>query len=184
MDMNALTVDWPQAPADASFQLAQRRAEQDALATLESLKAPPPSDIDPDKTTYTDTAEGETTYTIGTTTNASANTAKPATKPKKKGKPKLTAKEKKERSLAMEKIISCLPLEFRGNDPNLRRNMETVIEGMMDSDGRGVKLIELIAPPDLNQARVNKCLIALVNRKIVRKDNSTGSVLYHWHGLP
>ena len=28
-------------------------------------------------------------------------------------------------------------------------------------------------PPDLNQARVNKCLIALVNRKIVRKDNST-----------
>ena len=28
-------------------------------------------------------------------------------------------------------------------------------------------------PPDLNQARVNKCLIALVNRKIVQKDNST-----------
>lgn len=25
----------------------------------------------------------------------------------------------------------------------------------------------------MNQARVNKCLIALVNRKIVRKDNST-----------
>ena len=30
-----------------------------------------------------------------------------------------------------------------------------------------------VKPPDLNQARVNKCLIALVNRKIVRKDNST-----------
>jgi hypothetical protein len=34
-------------------------------------------------------------------------------------------------------------------------------------------VLDLIAPPDLNQARVNKCLIALVNRKIVQKDNST-----------
>ena len=32
---------------------------------------------------------------------------------------------------------------------------------------------EFIKPPDLNQARVNKCLIALVNRKIVHKDSST-----------
>src|SRR5260221_11380521 len=31
----------------------------------------------------------------------------------------------------------------------------------------------MIVLPDLNQARVNKCLIALVNRKIVTKDNST-----------
>jgi DASH complex subunit DAM1 len=31
----------------------------------------------------------------------------------------------------------------------------------------------MIVPPDLNQARVNKCLIALVNRKIVTKDNSS-----------
>jgi len=58
--------------------------------------------------------------------------------------------------------------------------------------------------PDLGQARVNKCLIALVNRKVVQKDNGTvclsclneivvsyayrlfrqGSVLYHWRGLP
>lgn len=34
-------------------------------------------------------------------------------------------------------------------------------------------MTELVKPPDLNQARVNKCLIALVNRKLVRKDNST-----------
>ena len=32
---------------------------------------------------------------------------------------------------------------------------------------------DLIKPPDLNQARVNKCLIALVNRKIVLKDNTS-----------
>lgn len=34
-------------------------------------------------------------------------------------------------------------------------------------------VLEFVKPPDLNQARVNKCLIALVNRKIVQKDNST-----------
>lgn len=32
---------------------------------------------------------------------------------------------------------------------------------------------DLISPPDLPQAKVNKCLIALVNRKIVQKDNSS-----------
>jgi hypothetical protein len=76
---------------------------------------------------------------------------------------------------------------------NLRRNIEMVIERFMDSNGRGLKcgsyinpwiiavslqaiaVIEMIVPPDLNQARVNKCLIALVNRKIVTKDNSTVS---------
>jgi hypothetical protein len=36
---------------------------------------------------------------------------------------------------------------------------------------------DLITPPDLNQARVNKCLIALVNRKVVQKDNSTVSLI-------
>ncbi|KIM86669.1 hypothetical protein PILCRDRAFT_815910 [Piloderma croceum F 1598] len=56
--------------------------------------------------------------------------------------------------------------------------METV-EAMMVSEGRGVKLLDLTAPPDLNQARVNKCLIALVNRKIVQ-----GTVLYRWQGTP
>jgi len=66
-----------------------------------------------------------------------------------------------------------------------------VIERLMDSDGKGLKcetipslvtlagshpdytVIEMIVPPDLNQARVNKCLIMLVSRKFVTKDNST-----------
>jgi hypothetical protein len=38
----------------------------------------------------------------------------------------------------------------------------------------------MIVPPDLNQARVNKCLIALVNRKIVTKDNSTVGGKMYW----
>lgn len=183
MDMNALTTDWPQAPTDASFLLAKRRAEEDALVALQAAEETKrklettagPSNL-ADKTTTTET-EPETTYiTAGNTTKSSAPQ-------KKRGKkPKLTPKEKKERSLEIEKIISSLPLEFRGSDPTLRRNMEMVIEGMIDSPNQVVKLTDLILP-DLPHARVNKCLIALVNRKIVRKDNSTGVVLYHWQGL-
>ncbi|KAF8437967.1 hypothetical protein L210DRAFT_3482009 [Boletus edulis BED1] len=190
MDMNALTTDWLQAPTDASFQLARKRAEQDAIAAAEAAKAPPPPPppvldattiTDVDKTTYNETADYDTTAITSTSANTKSALPKPV--PKKKGKPKLTAKEKKERMLEIEKIIMSLPLEFRGSDPGLRRHMEMVIEFMIDSDGRGVKLTELIKPPDLNQARVNKCLIALVNRKIVHKDSASGSVLYHWHGL-
>lgn len=111
--------------------------------------------------------------------------------------------------IEIERIISCLPLEFRGSDPvcsfahspgriftcrqNLRRNMEGVIEGLMNAPGNTVKcrfssttfihnqitqsfrlsVTDLIKPPDLSQARVNKCLIALVNRKAVQKENNT-----------
>ncbi|KAF8556846.1 hypothetical protein OG21DRAFT_1506059 [Imleria badia] len=192
MDMNALTTDWLQAPTDVSFQLAKKRAEEDARAIAEAAKAPPPPPTAPDastvtdadKTTYNETTDCEATFTTAlTSTSANTKSALPKAVAKKKGKPKLTAKEKKERMMAIEKIIICLPLEFRGSDAGLRRNMETVIEFMIDSDGRGVKLLELITPPDLNQARVNKCLIALVNRKIVHKDSASGTVLYHWHGL-
>ncbi|KZT12608.1 uncharacterized protein LAESUDRAFT_640079 [Laetiporus sulphureus 93-53] len=117
-----------------------------------------------------------------TTFALTATSSGPSAKgPVKKGKPKLTAKERKQRSMLTDRVVSALPLEFRGNDPNLRRNVETVIEGFLDRPGRGVASTR---SPDLNQARVNKCLIALANRKIVQKDNSSGAVLYHWHGLP
>ena len=77
--------------------------------------------------------------------------------------------------------------------------MENVIEGLMNAPNRTVKrmrlslvlrdhckhpldaVTDLIKPPDLIQARVNKCLIALVNRKAVRKDNS--SVRSRWNPL-
>jgi len=95
----------------------------------------------------------------------------------------VTVKEKKERSLAVEKVVMALPLEFRGSDPDLRRNIEGVIEALMDSGNKGLRLQEMVRPPDLNQAKVNKCLIALVNRKIVVKDSSPGHVLYVWRGV-
>ncbi|KAK1218707.1 DASH complex subunit dam1 [Marasmius sp. AFHP31] len=187
MNMNALTVDWPQAPNDASFYLMKRRAERDALAAMEAMKrkaAPPqPPPVEADKT-----IDPNTTVLGGNTT---ANTTKQgAEKPgAKKGpvkggkKPKMTAKERKERNLELEKIVSYLPLEFRGSDPGLRRNLDAVVEGLMDAPGQTARITDLVKPPELPQARVNKCLIALINRKIVTKDSSTGQVLYQWQGV-
>ncbi|EPS96154.1 hypothetical protein FOMPIDRAFT_61872 [Fomitopsis schrenkii] len=209
MNMNALTVDWPQVRsllysygsyicATAHGNRARdtpipryavstqaRRAEEDTATALAALRAaeeaaarpptPPPAP-DPGN----DTVLADATATSATTTT----TATKVVVKKKAGKPKLSAKEKKERGLLVERVANALPLEFRGGDLNLRRYIEQIVEGFLDRPGRGVGILELVKPPDLNQARVNKCLIALVNRKIVRKDNSTGAVLYHWHGLP
>ncbi|PFH49326.1 hypothetical protein AMATHDRAFT_147837 [Amanita thiersii Skay4041] len=195
MNMNALTVDWFQAPTETSFVLAKRRAEQEAARAMEALKAakakqpPPPPDPDPnmgDQTVYTEYTEGETTYMANTTANITAlaqGAGGSGVVKKKKGKGKLSAKEKKDRRIQVENIIKCLPLEFRESDPALRRDMESVIEGILDAPDQTVKLMDLIKPPFLNQARVNKCLIALVNRKAVKKDNSSGTVLYIWKGL-
>ncbi|KAI0289974.1 DASH complex subunit Dam1-domain-containing protein [Russula brevipes] len=184
MNMNALTVEWPEAPTDASFTFAsggkeRMRAALAAAATQAHTIAS--AKLDETATNATSLVDN-TTFADGSS-HAPESSKSSVSKVKKKGKPRLTPKEKKERSIAIEKVTSALPLEFRGSDPTLRRNIEMVIGRLMDSDGRGLKLIEMIVPPDLNQARVNKCLIALVNRKIVTKDNSTGTVLYHWQGL-
>jgi DASH complex subunit DAM1 len=144
-----------QAPSDASFILAKRRAEQDSLAAAEALRnltaqqtpsgAPP---TEPDKTTATELDTEYDTTTTTTTTNTRKSLGGPkATVPislgglkKKAAKPKLSAKERKERGMAIESVVSSLPLEFRGNDPSLRKNMETVIEHLMDKEGSsGVK---------------------------------------------
>lgn len=57
-----------------------------------------------DRTAMTETTEFETTYAANTTTNISGQSGKVGAAPKKKsGKPKMSAKEKKERSV-------CAPL--------------------------------------------------------------------------
>jgi DASH complex subunit DAM1 len=108
-------------------------------AALKATSAVPPSPPDPeaDRTSYTENPEFETTYaTNSTARSTSTNVTKTSSTgiSKKKGKPKLTAKEKKERSVStdpmtifaildtfpklfIEKIVMSLPLEFRGSDP-------------------------------------------------------------------
>jgi hypothetical protein len=71
--------------------------------------------------------------------------------------------------------------------------MEAVIEQMLENTTRGYKctyedprysvasrpiltllsVLELCRPPDLNEARVRKCILALSGAKIVKSDNST-----------
>ncbi|KAJ2916783.1 hypothetical protein MD484_g3644, partial [Candolleomyces efflorescens] len=196
MNMNALTTDWIQAPIPESFELAKKRAEESAVAAAEALKKAREEEEKArqarhlaDQTAFTEMTDtsymGNLTTATGTTAGTTTSGKSGAVPKKKPGaKPKLSAKERKERGMEIERVVSCLPLEFRGSDPSLRRNMETVIEGLMDAPGNTVKLPDLIKPPDLNQARVNKCLIALVNRKVVKKDNSSGTVLYAWVGIP
>lgn len=94
-----------------------------------------------EKASYETETENESTYNANATTATTSTTSAPPKgilKKKPAGKPKLTTKEKKERALAIERIVMNLPLEFRGNDPNLRRHIELVIEGFMDREGRGV----------------------------------------------
>ncbi len=116
--------------------------EEDARAALLAIRAAeeaarrPPTPPEPtiDRSELP-TADGPTETNITSGTSASANKgAKPAGVLKKKAaKPKLTAKEKRERGLEMERLLSALPLEWRGNDPNLRRHMETVVEKFWDN---------------------------------------------------
>lgn len=165
----------------------------EALKLAQQPASPVQDSTGTDKTEYSE-VDSDASYNPNVTTitaSTAASHGAPKSILKKKGKPKLTNKEKKERGLAIERIVTTLPLEFRGSDPNLRRHIETVIEGLLDREGRGVArefllyaphatsslrrftVPELVKPPDLNQARVNKCMIALVHRKIVRKENST-----------
>ena len=181
-------------------------SEEDAHAALKAIPAAeaaarrPPTPPEPTMTTERSAlspSEGRTEAAISiASTSANKTTAKPGIMKKKGAKPKLTAKEKRERGLEIERILAALPLEFRGDDPNLRRHIELVIEKFFDNPGESFNstccslpypsassnrlctvVVAFVKPPDLNQARVNKCLIALVNRKIVKKDNSTVSIL-------
>lgn len=78
-------------------------SEEDAKAALTAIQNPPALYSDADKTTMTEATETDTTFTANATTLTaiSGSSGKAATKVvKKKGaKPKLSAKEKKERSV-------------------------------------------------------------------------------------
>ena len=79
--------------------------------------------------------EGLTQTTIST--NPGKSQAKSGVVKKKGAKPKMSAKEKRERGLELERILAALPLEFRGDDPNLRRHIELVLEKFLDNPGEG-----------------------------------------------
>ncbi|QRV75946.1 DASH complex subunit Dam1 [Ceratobasidium sp. AG-Ba] len=187
LNMNAYTVEWPQAPRpDVSFRLGEERAELAAARAASQRTPAPPSpppqaqQVDPREPTPSpdeDVGHAEISTRPGAQSSASNARAKPGAKPKA-----TTAKEKKERMNAIDKVINALPLEYRGSEPRLRENMETIISKLMDAP-KGLRVTECISPPELPQARANKCLIALVNRKAVKKTSAGGAALYTWVGI-
>jgi len=92
-------------------------------------------------------------------------------------KPQMTAKEKKSRSIWIEKLINLSPVDFRGNNPSLRKAAEEVLSGLIDANNP-VRPADLVKPNILPPVMVNKCLIAFVAAKIVQKDNVYGVALY------
>lgn len=119
----------------------------EALRAAQAAQTATESSSVAEKTSYGSEPDTDATYSENANATTSTSSAAPKSILKKKtgGKPKLTAKEKKERSIAIERIIMSLPLEFRGNDPNLRRHIELVIEGFLDREGRGVARESLCA---------------------------------------
>ena len=100
------------------------RAAEAAAAAARRPPTPPPAPPEPSRADTT------------ASTSAAAPNQKTGTVVKKKGaKPKMSAREKRERGLELEKILAALPLEFRGDDPNLRRHVEMVIEKFLDNPG-------------------------------------------------
>jgi DASH complex subunit DAM1 len=160
--VHILTCD---AEEDLRFAEEERLREEEEAAQVEAEAAraaahaamPPSAMQHPDASIFTvfDQSMGDTTML---TSRAVTSGAAPAKK-KTNAKPKLTAKEKKERSAMIERVIGILPLSYRGNDPvrdplqylhgstrlsdempqALRSQMEAVIEGMLDDTTRGYK---------------------------------------------
>jgi DASH complex subunit DAM1 len=132
------------------------------------------------KPTPVSTATGKTGATVrpgqvaksATSVGASTSAAAPQ-------KPKITAAEKKRREAAAEQVIELLPLDYRGgSDPSAKRLAMSVILALIAAGQKGIRINEIVRAPDLPQAKVNKCLIALVGAKQVLRRSDNG-VVYH-----
>ncbi|KZO92687.1 hypothetical protein CALVIDRAFT_601327 [Calocera viscosa TUFC12733] len=188
--MNAFCVEWRQAPTEDSFGRAKQAAAQAATLLARQTKrssSPSPESLQGGSDKTRTTADiGNTTYaTIAGSPSASeikTGIAKPGLKKRPLMK-KMSAGEKKKREADIEKIVTVMPIEYRGNDPDTRRLMEGVIGKLLDAPG-GLKIGELVKPPLLTQARVNKCLIALVSKKVIKKASQNGVTMYTFLGVP
>ncbi|KZT51009.1 hypothetical protein CALCODRAFT_477648 [Calocera cornea HHB12733] len=185
--MNAFCVEWQQAPTEDSFGRAKEAAVNAAALLAQQTKRPLSVSPEPgsDKT-RTSANVGDTTYatTAGSPDVSGVKTGIPKPGLKKKAPvKKMTPVEKKKRDADIEKIVAVMPIEYRGNDPDTRRLMEGVINKLMDTPN-GLKMLEFVKPPLLTQARVNKCLIALVSKKVVKKASQNGITMYTFAGVP
>ncbi|RXK34874.1 DASH complex subunit DAM1 [Tremella mesenterica] len=174
LKMNAFCVEWPSAPDEISF------ARAPTLKPIEPEPTPMPpqqrKQDEPSSPNPTQNHAGDQTYA---TVMSEEAPRRPVKKPVGK-KPGMSNKRKRDLDIAA--IIDTLPLEYRGNQPAARLIMEKVIGRLMDApDGLPIKA--MVFPPELPQPKVNKCLIALVTKKVVAKNNIGGTTWYKWVGV-
>jgi len=179
MRINAFCVEWPQAPTDVSFMMAERaralgnRPTTPILASLGGTHEV--------SSAARDVVE-ETFQTNSWDPPTPAHPPQESAVKKVTGKKaNLTARQRKERDAAVEEVVQRLPIEFRGNDPELRKSAEGVILALMDAR-KPLRMNDIIKPM-LPQAKVNKCLIALVSSKVVTKAQVGGVAHYTFVGV-
>ncbi|KAL7417851.1 DASH complex subunit Dam1-domain-containing protein [Mrakia frigida] len=204
MRMNAFSVEWPQAPTELSFDLHDQTIihPPPPPSLIPRSSANPPSSSDSYRTpsspsTTTLTHPGDATYATqysladDPAPPQTPAAAAPATRGIARGRGRGIARggraggaagaggvaARKAREAKINAIVETLPLEFRGSDPVIRQAVEKVITSLLLKPA-GLKMVELTSPPELPHARVNKCLIALVGKKIVQKVNEGGTTIY------
>ncbi|KAN0064587.1 DASH complex subunit dam1 [Thecaphora frezii] len=105
----------------------------------------------------------------------SSNTAAAGTRAGQQ-KGKITLAQKKKREAYADEIIETMPLEFRGSDPKANAVARNTIVALIAAASKGLRAAELVKPPEMTQAKVNKTLIALVAAKHVTKASNNGVV--------
>ncbi|TIA90920.1 hypothetical protein E3P99_01320 [Wallemia hederae] len=175
LKLNAYCINWPEAPTDESFARVQELNDR-----LQQSLAPPREPTPPPQVPETNPAD----ETYRTAQEDQESTPKPPPKAPPKTKPKVVSVQlRKKREAFVDSVIESLPLEYRGSQPALRNAMASVLHALMKHqcttpDGSGIRVPDLVKQPELPQAKVNKCLIALVQKKAVLKWTESGVAYY------
>lgn len=185
---NSISTDEPEKQiheAQVAMQLATQQEQERLLAAQRPPSPSPPQQVVSGDMTYataysSDDVRGGPPAAKARTVSATGVT-KPAGAATAAAGRKAMMAQKKKRELEISGIIDTLPLEYRGDQPDLRRAMEEVISHLMDAPD-GLPLRALVSPPLIPQPRANKCLIALVTKKLVVKNNVGGTAFYQWVG--
>ncbi|TIB84471.1 hypothetical protein E3Q16_01913 [Wallemia mellicola] len=174
LKLNAYCVNWPEAPTDESFNRVEElnaRLQQSLAPPREPTPPPAEPEHNPADETYRTQQEEEVV-------------PQPPPKIQPKTKPKVVSVQlRKKREAFVDSVIESLPLEYRGSQPALRSAMSSVLHALMrhqctTPEDNGIRVPDVVKQPDLPQAKVNKCLIALVQKKAVLKWTEGGVAYY------
>ncbi|KAJ9097569.1 hypothetical protein QFC20_006144 [Naganishia adeliensis] len=152
------------APQDMTYCTAPDTTATEADITIQAPTSGRGRGIPRGRTTTS--ARGRAPVGAGTTTAVPGGKKAPA-----------NAIERRKREAAVNAIVDTLPIEYRGSDPIARQMMERVLGHLLDNP-QGQRMAEIVKPLGLPQAKVNKCLIALVGKKAVTKTAVGGVAVY------